>query len=101
MTDTPKRIWILHSDAMMTNKYQTVGGLKQVWIGDDGVEYIRADIHAAAELDRDLYAAVLAGAEYRVDLDWLRAHGIDGALAVGRDRAAAYQQGVDDTMAQR
>ena len=40
-----------------------------------------------AEVERDLLMAVLLGAEYRVDLDWLHKHGMEGATALGK-RAA-------------
>lgn len=43
MNDAPDKIWILRSDAVMAGKYCTVGGLQQVWVGDDGIEYVRAD----------------------------------------------------------
>lgn len=37
-----------------------------------------------AEVERDLLMAVLLGAEYRVDLDWLHKHGMEGATALGK-----------------
>lgn len=40
-----------------------------------------------AEVERDLLMAVLLGAQYRVDLDWLHKHGMEGATALG-ERAA-------------
>lgn len=47
MTKAPERMWVLRPDAVMAGKYQTVGGLSQVWVGDDGVEYVRADLAPA------------------------------------------------------
>jgi len=94
MSDSPETIWLepaCESESCYGRQWsaEALDDCVEEECGCKAIEYIRKDLHSAAliaaEHDRDLYAAVLAGAEYPLDMDWLRKNGIDGAFAVGRE----------------